>query len=369
MKKVVFCRVAWMKYYNGVAEDDKPMNGGSYVNENGDGGEVFNFSPHNHICYGYVMHKGDEVHIERYDKIPDNHSEIEDMTVVWVATGDNGPRIIGWYEHATMYRYWQCMWDYSFTDCPEWNYNFKAKETDAFLIPEEKRSFVIPRASVSGKGRGMGQSNIWYADSEYAQEEVIPEVLAYLEEVKKDCIPIGWAEDDIRKLAADEGLTVDEIIQRAEEAVREERDLDALQMANLAVAKADNYETRMLRGDIYQYFTYYDEQEEDYKMALYYRPDDWKAMYALIRNSRSLHHHYIVISLGEELRVRRAEFPEDWKYVSFYLIEAYLLEGQLDTAERLLCECESEKEKYGYEYLESAWAWLEQEKRNATNRD
>lgn len=360
MKKVVFCRVAWMKYYSGVAEDDKPVNGGSYIDENGDGGEVFNFSPHNHICYGYVMHHGTEIHIERYDKIPDNHSEIEDMTVVWVATGEDGPRIVGWYEHATMYRYWQRMWDDAYFDCPEWDYNFTAKDTDAFLIPEEKRSFVIPRASVSGKGRGMGQSNIWYADSEYAQEEVIPEVLDYLEEIKKDCITIGLTDEEIQKLADDEGLTVEEIIQRAEEAVREERDLDALRLANLAVAKMDNYETRMLRGEIYQFFTYYNEQEEDYKMALYYKPGDWKAMHALILNAHSLQHHYMVISLGEALRARRDEFPEQWRYVSYCLVEAYLLEGQLDTAEHLLCEYESEKEKYGYGYLEYIRERLEQ---------
>ena len=352
MKRVVFCRVAWMKYYEGVAEDDKPMNGGSYIDENGDGGEVFNFSPHNHICYGYVMHHGKEIHIERYDKIPDNHSEIEDMTVVWVATGENGPRIVGWYEHATMYRHWQLMWDNSYTDCPEWDYNFTARETDAFLIPEVKRSFAVPRASVSGKGRGMGQSNIWYADSEYAQKEVVPEVLAYLEEVKKDCVTAGYDPEDTQKLAADEGLAVEEIFQKADEAVREGRDLDALQLANLAVAKMDNYETRMFRGDIYQLFRYYDEQEEDYKMALYYKPDDWQAMSALMVNARSLQHYYMVISLGESLRARRAEYPEQWKYVSYCLLDAYLREGQPDTVELLLRECESEKEKYGYEYLE-----------------
>ena len=31
MKKVVFCEIAWMKYYSGVSEDDQPVNGGKYV--------------------------------------------------------------------------------------------------------------------------------------------------------------------------------------------------------------------------------------------------------------------------------------------------------------------------------------------------
>ena len=31
MKKVVFCEVAWMKYYAGVSEADRPKNGGKYI--------------------------------------------------------------------------------------------------------------------------------------------------------------------------------------------------------------------------------------------------------------------------------------------------------------------------------------------------
>ena len=31
MKKVIFCEIAWMKYYKGVTEEDRPRNGGSYI--------------------------------------------------------------------------------------------------------------------------------------------------------------------------------------------------------------------------------------------------------------------------------------------------------------------------------------------------
>ena len=68
MKKVVFCEIAWMKYYSGVSEDDQPVNGGKYVKENKEVGEIYNFAPYNHQCYGYVMHQGEELHIERYDR-------------------------------------------------------------------------------------------------------------------------------------------------------------------------------------------------------------------------------------------------------------------------------------------------------------
>ena len=48
MKKVVFCEVAWMKYYGGVTEEDQPKNGGKFISENATGGEVYNFAPYNH---------------------------------------------------------------------------------------------------------------------------------------------------------------------------------------------------------------------------------------------------------------------------------------------------------------------------------
>lgn len=33
--RILFCNIAWMKYYNGITDDDKPENGGSWVKENG----------------------------------------------------------------------------------------------------------------------------------------------------------------------------------------------------------------------------------------------------------------------------------------------------------------------------------------------
>ena len=185
MRKIVFCEVAWMKYYGGVQEDDKPINGGKYIAENETGGEVFNFAPYNHKCYGYVMHYGDELHIERYDKILKSFDEVRDVTVIWVASDGKRSKIVGWYENATMYRFWQSFYDVSYCGDKDNYYNFVAHEKDCYLIPEEERTFVVPRASVAGKGRGMGQSQVWYADSEYAQNEFIPEVLEYLESMKK----------------------------------------------------------------------------------------------------------------------------------------------------------------------------------------
>ena len=86
MKIVVFCEIAWMKYYSGVSEDDQPVNGGKYVKENREGGEIYNFAPNNHHCIGYVMNRGEELHIGRNDKNLREFEEVRDMTVVWVAS-------------------------------------------------------------------------------------------------------------------------------------------------------------------------------------------------------------------------------------------------------------------------------------------
>ena len=56
-----------------------------------------------------------------------------------------------------------------------------AKAENCYLLPENKRTHTIGRAAVDGKGKGFGQSNVWYADSDYARENIVPEVVAYLE--------------------------------------------------------------------------------------------------------------------------------------------------------------------------------------------
>ena len=38
--RVLFCNVAWMKYYDGISEDDKPINGGKFIYENEDGAKL-----------------------------------------------------------------------------------------------------------------------------------------------------------------------------------------------------------------------------------------------------------------------------------------------------------------------------------------
>lgn len=354
MKKIIFCEIAWMKYYAGIYDDDKPMNGGKYIDENGEGGEIFNFVPYNHKCYGYVMHQGDELHIERYDKVLRSFDEVRDMTVVWVASDGDGSKIVGWYEHATMYRFWQGFYDVMCRG--DWwnNYNFVADEKDCYLIDEGKRSFVIPRAPIAGKGRGMGQSQVWYADSPYAQNEFIPKVLEYLDSVREECKPIYFSVEEIEKRVEDKGETPEELIAECKRIYADENApfLDAINCINLAIDKDDCYETRCLKAELLQNLAWYDEAEEEYKQALYYE-EKVDGMAPLMYIEIMLNHTFLAIELGEKIRKRKEE-DKDWCYTANNLVHLYINEGEIDAAEDLINECKGEKDSSIHKWIEGA---------------
>ena len=88
--KIVFCNIAWMNHYHGITEHDKPKNGGSFVTETGDAWESLNFFPRNHVCYGYVQHRGNNLDLARVERGTEGADAIHDVTVVWVATGESG---------------------------------------------------------------------------------------------------------------------------------------------------------------------------------------------------------------------------------------------------------------------------------------
>ena len=143
MAKVVFCNIAWMKFYSGITDNDRPKNGGAFVKENNDACESFNFYPYNHYCLGYVRAPGERLNLARVEDVPDDVDKIDDVTVIWVATNDTGRHIVGWYEHAEMYRYYQYFEDSIVENHTYWQYNFKTREENAYIIPEELRTCTL----------------------------------------------------------------------------------------------------------------------------------------------------------------------------------------------------------------------------------
>ena len=77
MAKVVFCNIAWMKFYSGISDNDQPKNGGAFVKENNDACESFNFYPYNHYCLGYVRAPGERLNLARVEDVPDDVDKIE----------------------------------------------------------------------------------------------------------------------------------------------------------------------------------------------------------------------------------------------------------------------------------------------------
>ena len=182
--KILFCNITYMNHYVGNIEEDIPHGGGAWVKKHKDAHEKWNFLNVNGNCYGFVMNKGDQFHIERMEGVSRQEAQAEDVTVVWCALkptedGTQETVIVGWYEHALVHRYYQNSFRSPFG--LDRDFFVTAKAEDCYLLPENKRSYTIGRAAVDGKGKGFGQSNVWYADSEYARENIVPEVVAYLE--------------------------------------------------------------------------------------------------------------------------------------------------------------------------------------------
>ena len=181
--KIIFCNGAYLRYYDGrVAGELKPKTGGKWVLENDDAHEKWNFLNVDGVCYGYVQVGGEQMHIERIDRSFKNMEVGEDVTVIWCAVHpEKGETVIvGWYEHANAYRFLNQCKTTPITGLDRF-YWFSTEAENAYLLPEEERSFIIGRASKDGMGKGFGQSNCWYADSENARESIIPEVLKYIE--------------------------------------------------------------------------------------------------------------------------------------------------------------------------------------------
>lgn len=271
LRKIVFCNIAHMKYYRGVTDDDKPSNGGKWVEENGTAYECYNFMPFNHYCYGYFQHIGKRVDIGRVKNVPNSVNSLENITVVWVANR----KIAGMYEDSLMYRNRTSFTDNVFDPKhTEWYHWFKAREENVYLVPHSERTFVVPSATKLGVGKGMGQSSIWYADTDWARENFLPQVNEYLDYVREN-FPISYLtlREVNKKIAPSSDLTVEQLWAKADELLDAGTTLTALGIYNYFVIKSENpYKiclARYKRGVALEKLLMYDEAVISYKRAIY----------------------------------------------------------------------------------------------------
>ena len=185
--RILFCKTGHMKYYKGVTAKDKLKNGGLYVQEHQDGGEAYNFAPvkfpdGNEYCFGFFETKSkdgyksgtrisNQLHIEKIDASSQNEDELDDVLVIWCATRDtNDLKIVGWYQHATVFRHYQSL---EFENGYTQDYNVCAAKKDCVLLPyEEQNRHIWDAVSSRKKDFGFGQSLVWYANEEAAQDYV-----------------------------------------------------------------------------------------------------------------------------------------------------------------------------------------------------
>lgn len=271
MSKIVFCNIAHMKYYRGVTDDDKPANGGKWVEENGTAYECYNFMPFNHYCYGYFQHVGKKLDIGRVESVPKNVEFLKDITVIWVANR----KIAGLYDNSLMYRNRESFTDKVFDPThTEWYHWFKAREENVYLVPHSERTFVVPSATRLGVGKGMGQSSIWYADTDWARENFIPQVNEYLNYVREK-YPISYLtlRDVNKKIAPPQDLTVEQLWAKADELLDAGTTLTALGIYNYFVINSETpYKicvARYKRGVALEKLLMYDEAITSYKRAIY----------------------------------------------------------------------------------------------------
>ncbi|OGG93626.1 MAG: HNH endonuclease [Candidatus Lambdaproteobacteria bacterium RIFOXYD2_FULL_50_16] len=167
--KILFCNIGWMRDYDGNV-GDSIARGGSYILNGEVGHEVCNFSNNKGMVYGYVQPSGAKLSIEKLGA-GKKDSSISGVTVVWTAGPDGGgTAVVGWYKEATVFREAQAIPKPSKKQIENELEVFwiSAKYENATLLPIEERTLLIPRA-VKG---GIGQSNVWYADSTEAQVHV-----------------------------------------------------------------------------------------------------------------------------------------------------------------------------------------------------
>jgi 5-methylcytosine-specific restriction protein A len=189
MDKIVFFNVAWMHRYQGLVKDTA-VYGGSYVDENGFGAEIFNFQHFRNKVYGFVEAGWEplkHINITRLGAQRADQS-VSGALVIWVARHPDNKKtvVIGWYENAKVYRERQRPPAKSHREQPDGQdapYFVEADKNNCLLIPQDKRDFRILRATelraVNYKAGGIGQSNIWYAQDPYGTQ-IKPQILQYI---------------------------------------------------------------------------------------------------------------------------------------------------------------------------------------------
>lgn len=210
--RILFCNIAWMEYYQGITDNDKPKGGGSFVQETEDAYEKYNFMPANlhfednffpdgEYCLGFVetkattANKRNQLHIEKIDgcELCSKNEYVEDILVVYCATHPihGFTTVVGWYNHATVYRnYMEVGFEQAGSEIYWQAYNAIAKASDCVLLPHSERSqslkWKVPRKN-GGISYGFGRANVWFASGQKENEYLRKYIAELAERINHYC--------------------------------------------------------------------------------------------------------------------------------------------------------------------------------------
>lgn len=176
MEKFIFFRIAWMNNYRGITSTDIPIGAGSYVKENSDGGEVYNFWPYKDKLYAFARIQKDRgLRIERLGA-KSEQPFIENVTAVFFATNPvtGGQKVVGWISNATLYRNAR---KHTIKERKHKWFFIEASATNYHLIHPNDRIFEIP-------SDGPGQTNVWYVE-EYRDKQYLQRFKKYMQNPQK----------------------------------------------------------------------------------------------------------------------------------------------------------------------------------------
>ena len=163
-------RIGYMAAYQGFGQIS---GGGSYIDEHGEGGEMWNFLADGGYCYGYVMsrHFGG-VNLRRIapKQAWKRGDELRGVDIVFIAPRPSvGQVVVGWYKNATVFHksYAKRRGPRKTGDWAKLDYICVVEAENAHLLAESERTFSVPRSPRDGKGF-TGTSNVWYAEPKNA---------------------------------------------------------------------------------------------------------------------------------------------------------------------------------------------------------
>ena len=190
MKPIIFARIADMKFYKGITDTDKPVNGGSYVKDTNYAHECYNFDPviledKKEYCLGFTQllgGKDPQLHIEHIVgcKGMKDALSVDNVIVVFCSKAHNSKtmRVVGFYKNATVFRdYQECLFPSEDGNDYVQSYSFLAEKKDCVLLPYQERfrtgDWFVPTSGKMGYSFGYGHNNIWFAGSNtYNMDEI-----------------------------------------------------------------------------------------------------------------------------------------------------------------------------------------------------